>query len=139
MGRTLHKAKARRESGAFAPVPCRVLSSEEFAGLSTKAVKLLFDLVSQLRFGAGGTKNNGDLTATWSIMRHRGWRSRDTLYKALLELEATQFVVKTRQGGLNMCSLYGITWWAIDECGGKLDVAPSRVPSNAWAKPIHDR
>ena len=30
--------------------------------------------------------------------------------------------------------LYAVTFLAIDECGGKLDVAATRVPSGKWKK-----
>jgi hypothetical protein len=42
------------------------------------------------------------------------------------------FIEQTRQGGKNQCSLYAVTWLAIDECNGKLDVNPTRAASNLW-------
>jgi hypothetical protein len=132
MARTLLKAKGRRESGAFVPFPVTVLNHENFLRLSAKAVKLLLDLCAQLRFKRGGSVNNGDLCAALSVMQPRGWRSEETLQNALDELKHMGFVIRTRQGGRNRCSLYAVTWWAIDECDGKLDVAATRAPSNDW-------
>ena len=90
------------------------------------------DMVSQLRFKEGGAVNNGDLTVAWSVLSKRGWKSRDTLYLSLQELLYYGFISLTRQGGRNLASLYAVTWWAIDECKGKLEVPETRVPSNEW-------
>ena len=138
MARTRLKAKGRRESGAFVPLPVSVLNHRNFLGLSAKAVKLLIDLCAQLRFKRGGPINNGDLTAAWSIMQERGWHSKETLQNALEELRHYGFLTLTRQGGRNLCSLFAVTWWAIDDCGGKLDVSETRVPSNDWRNECKD-
>ena len=65
-------------------------------------------------------------------MRLYGWTSKGTVDKALNELLARGFIEQTRQGGRNKCSLYAVSWLAIDECGGKLDVSDTRVASNLW-------
>ena len=127
MARPRVKAKGRRESATFAAIPHHILNSAEYAALSAQAVKLMLDLLAQYR-GA----NNGDLTAAWRVMEKRGWRSRDTLGRALQELLKAGFIEKTRQGGRNRCSLFAVSWKAIDECKGKLDVPPTRAPSNSW-------
>lgn len=99
-------------------------------------MKLLHDLLVQLRFKKDyGPINNGDLQATWSQMRKRGWRSQDTMRNAIDELKHYGFIVVTRQGYMNRCSLYAVTWWAINECNGKLDVSETQVPGNNWKKP----
>ena len=126
------RAKGRREGGAFVPLPCSVLNHPNFMRLSGRGVKLLMDMVSQLRFKEGGAVNNGDLTVAWSVLSKRGWKSRDTLYLSLQELLYYGFISLTRQGGRNLASLYAVTWWAIDECKGKLEVPETRVPSNEW-------
>jgi hypothetical protein len=129
MARTLLKAKGRRLGWSFAPVPHHVLESQEYAALGASAVKLLMDLYAQYR-GA----NNGDFTAAWSYMKKRGWRSKDTLGNALAELLEAGWITKTRQGGKHVASLFAVTWKPIDHCGGKLDVAPTHVASNAWRR-----
>jgi len=125
-------AKGRREGGPFVPIPCSVLDHENFLALSGKASKLLLDMAAQIRFGKDGPKNNGDITIAWSVMQQRGWRSKETLHNAIDELEYYGFISLTRQGGRHKCSLYAITWWAVNECGGKLDSGETRVPSNDW-------
>ncbi|MES9933558.1 MAG: hypothetical protein ABW162_12165 [Candidatus Sedimenticola sp. PURPLELP] len=126
------KAKGRRESGPFVPLPCSILDHDNFISLTPKATKLLLDMASQLRFAKGGPSNNGDISITWSIMKNRGWKSKETLKNAINELEDYGFIKLTRQGGRNRCSLYAMTWWAINECNGKLDIKETRIPSNEW-------
>jgi len=78
--------------------------------------------------------NNGDLTAAWTVMQLRGWTSRDQLFKAQRELEETGFILRTRQGGRHLCNLFAITFYAIDDCDGKLEVEATRAPPGDWMK-----
>jgi hypothetical protein len=119
----------RRESGWFARFPVVVLQSTSYRKLSFKSRALLLDLGSQFN-----GHNNGDLCATWSLMRKLGWRSKDTLQRALAELKEAGMIELTRQGGLHQSSLYAYTWMPIDHCGGKLDVVETSVASNIWRK-----
>ena len=123
--------KGRAEGGRFFMLPHAVMDSPAYIGLSGSAVKLLADLGRQYH-----GRNNGDLSAAWKIMQPRGWRSRDTLARALAELLAARLIEKTRQGGLHACSLYALTWHAIDECGGKLEGPATRVASGLWKPPV---
>jgi hypothetical protein len=110
--------------------PHAVMESPNYRALSAHAVKLLSDLGLQFRGG-----NNGDLSAAWKTMQPRGWRSRDTLWRALMELLHFGLIEKTRQGSLNHCNLYALTLLAIDECRSKLDVPATRVASGLWKTP----
>ncbi len=121
------RAKGRADSGSFVAVPHRILEHDNYASLSARAVKLLIDLFAQYR-----GSNNGDLAAAWKLMQKRGWRSKETLHRAKRELLQKGFIETTRQGGRHVCSLFAVTWLAIDECGGKLDVMPTRVASGHW-------
>jgi len=121
-------AKGRSESGSFLGIPKQVLESKNYLALSPHAIKLLIDIAMQYR-----GSNNGDLQATISLMRLRGWKSTSTLYKALSDLERLGFIEKTRQGGRNRCNLFAITWRPIDECPRAfLDMHPTNVASNLW-------
>jgi hypothetical protein len=82
--------------------------------------------------------NNGDLSPSWTLMRKRGWKSKDTLCRALAELRHYGFLDMTRQGHLHKASLYAITWRPVDECRGKLDVGcgPTQVASGRWKDPV---
>ncbi len=130
MGRTLERMKGRRESGTFSKLIHAYFQSPEFAELSPRAVKALIDLYCQYR-----GYNNGDLSAAISIMRARGWRSKDQLAKALKELVEKDWLVVTRQGGRNLATLYAVTFMPINECGGKLDVKATVTPPHLWKRP----
>lgn len=130
--RALKAAKAARGGGNFLPIPADVLTSPALASLSPYACKLLFDIASQWRLG-----HNGDMGASFEkVMRPRGWKSKDTLFKALKELCESGLINLTRQGGMHQCSLFALGWLAIDECGGKLDVKATTAPLNLWREPI---
>ena len=124
------KTKGRREGGRFAQFPAHVFQSSEYAELSAQAVKLLVDIFMQYN-----GKNNGDFCTAWSVMSKCGWKSRDTLCKALKELQRAGFILKTRQGGKGSPSLYAVTWRGINDCKGKLDIPPQTAPPNTWHKP----
>lgn len=131
------KAKGRREGGTYVPIPLAVLNSTNFKTLSPKAKNLLFMMVAQLKFRQGGTYNNGDLCAVHSIAIEWGIASKATLSGAIKELLERGWIELTRTGrfgdGRNTPNLYAITLWAIDECGGKLKVKPTRAPSGKWS------
>lgn len=129
--RTRRNIEAREKRGGepFVGIPHIVLRSQSFAYLSRPATKLLLDLLAQYN-----GYNNGDLCATFSVMRKRGWKSESTLYAARRELENKEWIQVTRQGGRNTCTLYAVTFFGIDECNGKLDVIPRNKPSQAWRR-----
>lgn len=127
--RSRERFKNRRPNGTFLRLSTEVLDSEAFLSLTFKARALLLDIGAQFRGG-----NNGDLAAPWSWMSKRGWKSKDTLHRALIELLAAGLIEQTRQGGLHCPSLYALTWLPIDECGGKLEIPACPVPSNKWRR-----
>lgn len=118
------KLTGKRGQSGFLSIPHPVLVSNAYMALDGWSVKLLVDIAGQFK-----GSNNGDLTAAWSYMQARGWRSKGTLHKSLNALLAAGLIEQTRQGGKNRCSLYAVTWRNIDECKGKLDVKPTRAPS----------
>lgn len=135
--RTRNRAKAtgRREGGGFMLIPHAVLDCPNYIDMSWPAKALVADLARQYN----GHSNNGDLTAAWRIMAKRGWRSKDTLHRALRELQDNGLIQLTRQGGRNACNLYAVTWAAIDECKGKLDYGPTNTPSGLWRQPAKQK
>ena len=104
-------SKAKRSEGRFLAIPANLMETRKYRSLSSHARMLLIELLYEYR-----GSNNGDLSATWSRMCHRGFRSRSTLNKAIQELLGAGLIIKTRQGGRNQCSLYALTWRSIDEC-----------------------
>src|SRR5476649_2951886 len=116
------KYKGRQPKGTFTLVPHEVQDCKNWRACSGTGIKLLLDIARQYN-----GRNNGDLNATISLLRHRGWRSTETLSLALRELRHYELICLTRQGGLHAPSLYALTWHAIDECGGKLDCSANRL------------
>ena len=127
MARSIFKAKGRKGSGHFAAVPHAVITSPNFQKMQGNAVKLLVQMIDQLRFGKDkATTNNGDLCVSWTLMKEQGWKSKATLQNARDELIHYGFISLTRRG-LTVVrgtpNLYAVTFHRIDECGGKLDVS----------------
>ena len=123
------QTKGRCESGGFARLPHKVLRHKKFINLSHRAKSLLLDFLSEFNGW-----NNGDFSAAWSVMEKRGWSGKSQLALAQAELEETGFVIRTRQGGLHKCNLFGVTFYAIDDCDGKLDIPETKVPPGDWKK-----
>jgi hypothetical protein len=124
----LHRrVKGRQTTKSFVMFPHDVMDHEKFRTLSPRASKLLLDIASQFR-----GNNNGDLCAPFKQMKKRGWRSSDQLNKAKKELVEKGFLLVSRQGGLNKPTLYAITWFAIHECSGKLDIKATTTPPRNW-------
>jgi hypothetical protein len=121
--------KGRSESGSFLKLPHYILRSNEFGNLRPWAAKLLIELAKEYK-----GYNNGDFSAAYSVLKQRGWNSPGTLSSALKELQADGWILLTRQGGKNRCSLYAITWWSIDGCNGKHDYHEENIALNTWKK-----
>lgn len=121
------KGRGKGKSPPFVRLFNRMIDSPNYAKLSGRAVKLLVDATRQYK-----GVNNGDLCLTRSVMRRWGWTSNDQLQKAILELEHYGFLVKSRQGGRNLASLYALTFHPIDCCSGKHELKETRKASNEW-------
>ena len=121
------RTKNRKSGSSYLGLPHYLINHRNFQSLSPRATKLLIDIAAQYR-----GSNNGDLCAPMSLMRERGWRSSDQLFKARKELLDRGLIVTSRQGGLNKCSLFALTWLPIDECQRKLDISSSITASHLW-------
>ena len=122
------EAKHKRDSGAFVQVPMAVLNSRAYIECGPHARMLLFDLLAQYR-----GNNNGDLCAAFSMMKMRGWKSTHTLQDSKAELLDAGLIVETRKGARpNKASLFAVTWYALDDCGGKLDISAQGFPRGAY-------
>lgn len=126
---TKRKRPGRGRAPPFLRLEKRILDSKQWSALSPKAVKMFIDIASQYN-----GSNNGDLSAPWSRMRAKGWRSKGTLHSALSELEKAGWIRKTRQGGKHRCNLYAVTINPIDECKGKHDARPTPTAPHDWKK-----
>lgn len=104
--------KGNKIGEGFLALPYSVLNSPLFLALPPHAVKLLLDVAVQYR-----GDNNGDLSLAWKLMKPRGWRSEATLHKVKRQLIDAGFLYETRKGRRpNTCSLFALTWPALDEC-----------------------
>ena len=117
---------------SFAGIPRMVMNNPDYINLKGSAVKLLLELSRQYR-----GNNNGDLTVAYSVLKHRGFNSKDSIKRACDELLEANLIVRTREGRFSnpggVCALYALSWLAIDECNGKLDVKPSIIPPRKFS------
>ena len=129
MGRDRYRdAREKREGGGYVAFPHEVLNSVAYIALSAHARMLLLDIAAQYK-----GNNNGDLCAAWTLMRVRGWKSEETLNNAKRQLLTSGLIVETRKGARpNRAGLYGLTWFALDDCKGKLDMSPAQFQRGAY-------
>jgi len=123
-----------RGGASFVSIPHFVLESPQWGRMDAFALKLLWELARQYR-----GSNNGDLSATAEMLKDRSatWSSKDTLPKKLRYLEEQGWIIKTRQGGRHIgCNLYAVTWWPVDDCGGKHHYQAETKASHAWKNAI---
>ena len=123
------RIKGRQTIPSFVMLPKALMLHKNFKTLSPRATKLVVDLVSQYN-----GFNNGDLCAPLSLMKKRGWKSSDQLFKAKKELVDRGMILVSRQGGLNKANLYALTWFPIDDCKGKLDIASTITAPGNWKR-----
>ena len=121
------KITGRSETRRFTGIPRECMKHENYCRLSPNAKVLLIEFCYLYNGG-----NNGDLSATFSTLQKRGWRSKGTLARSIKELRETGWIILARQGGKNHCSLYALTFQAIDECKGKHVLQPTNVSSGDW-------
>ena len=126
MARNRGRTKGRGGVKSFGGLPKAVWLHPDYSTLkSGNAVRLLMDFACQYN-----GRNNGDLTAAYSVLRGRGWRSQDTINNAVEQLIDAGLVVRSREGRFcnpgGRCHHYALTWLSVDECLGKdLDLAPT--------------
>ncbi len=110
---------ADRDGKRFVALPVAVIESPGYRAASGNAIKLLLQLAAQFR-----GKNNGNLAMPWALAKTEGWTSKDVLTRAKRELLAKGLIAETRKGCRpHKASLYALTWYGLDECGGKLDTS----------------
>ena len=126
--RSRRRAKGRLESGSFVRFPHSLIGDPAFLALSPAALKVLLYGASQYR-----GSNNGDLDfCVTNAKRRSSPLSGGMLLRGVRELEDAGFLVQTRQGGRHRASLYALSWFPIDDCNGKLEIAPTAVAPNTW-------
>lgn len=104
--------------GPWTALPMRFLQSRACAELSPHGLKLLIDLMSMLKPGAG---QNGDIWPSADALIARGWASDASMAAAMRELRTAGLVVITRRRRGRMCELIAITLWPLRCDQKKLD------------------
>lgn len=136
------KAKSKKIDivGRWTPLPHTVIHSKEYRGLSHTARSLLFDVAAQYN-----GLNNGKLVACSRYLRPLGWRSNDSIYRALKLLTISGILIQTRQGMRPPCSQaawFALGWLGLDVTDG-LDINAKQyrrsnlTPMEKIAKPPH--
>jgi len=127
MGRNRQKTKGRRNFKPFKSMPTECMKSDKYFNLKPYAKVLLWEFCYQYN-----GYNNGDLCAAYSMLEKRGWKSKGTVDRSKKELLRSGWIEVSRRGGKNQCHLYALTFHAIDDCNGKLDIHPTVTPSHMW-------
>lgn len=105
------KRDSGRDGDLFLALPGVVLDSPGWRRAEHQSRSLLIDLASPMhRKGSDGGLPNGGLMADRDRLAALGWRSVDQIRNAIEDLEACGLLVKTRQGGRRMPTLYAVTW-----------------------------
>ncbi len=126
------KQKGRASIGRYLALPYAVTSSDDFRSLSGSETKALLMVATQYN-----GSNNGDLQATHGLAKQWGIGSQQTLSKCIQSLLERRLIIRAREGYFlnpgRRCALYAVTWQAIDYCGGKLDIAPTKTPPRCFS------
>ncbi len=91
----MSRNKPSDPQGRHVRVYVTLLNGPAWRVLGWSARSLFLDL----RASVTGT-NNGNIAASLSLLKHRGWTSASTLASAIYELRALGFLAVTREGGL---------------------------------------
>jgi hypothetical protein len=119
-----------RDSGPFIALPWQVTDSPAYIGLSHPAKALLVDIARQFV-----RDNNGRLLASRAHLGKRGWKSADTIGRAVKELIAARLIHQTVMGNFpKTASWYAVTWRALDRLPGFDAGAADSFERGAYAK-----
>ena len=131
------RGKSKWSKDPFIKLPHYIVNSIAYKNCGAWARTLLIELILQYN-----GKNNGDLSAPYSLMKQRGFNSSGTLSNARKELERNGLIEITklpRKTGtiFEMTKLVALTWLPIDECKDKcgnykLEVSAATYASNKW-------
>ncbi len=130
MGKDRRKrAQQLRDGTRFLAIPHVVLSSPGWRAAGHVARSLLLDIAAQ----HSGT-NNGRLVATGAYLEPLGWRSHDTVSRALRELQDCGLILETRKGGKNLPTWFALTWCALGKVTG-LDIDAGQYRRGGYMAP----
>lgn len=124
------KGSSGREGGRFIALPCVVMESEAYKGLSHPAKALLLEITYQFH-----GDDNGRLLCSRAYLRPRGWKSASVIDKAKRELIEAGFIHETVKGHRpNKASWYAVTWQTLDKLDGYDEGAAKTFVRGAYRK-----
>ncbi|MGX2966963.1 ArsR family transcriptional regulator [Ursidibacter sp. B-7004-1] len=125
------KAELRKSlnGNSFTPLRHDLINSSEFMALSIAAKAVLVVLLAKYN-----GYNNGDLSAPQNRAKEIFGLSPRTLKLALDELVDKNFLIITRQGGKNQCTLYALTCFKLNTITKKnVDIVKETFrPLDSW-------
>jgi DNA-binding MarR family transcriptional regulator len=93
------RGRSKNPDGQYWPLTYYLLKHEAWRGLSGKAIKVLCELRRRYTVkGDGKSNNNGRITLSLDEGARLLHMGKTTVQRALKELEAAGFIIKTRQG-----------------------------------------
>jgi hypothetical protein len=117
MSKRYKASSLKRDGKLFVALPYVVLDSAAYRSVGHPARSLLLDIARQFN-----GHNNGKLVACAKYLKPLGWKSNDTVSRALRELVAVDLLIETRKGARpNKAAWFALGWYQLD-IGGGLDI-----------------
>ena len=120
-------SKEKRDGGQYVALPHVVIDSPSYRALGHPARSLLVDIARQYT-----GSNNGRLVACAKYLRPLGWKSNDTVTRALGELKAAGLLIETRMGMRpKRAAWFALGWYTLDNADG-MDIDPKRYRTGQY-------
>jgi hypothetical protein len=119
MAKSYKASKEKRDGDRYIALPHVVIDSPSYRALGHPSCALLIDIARQYT----GT-NNGKLVACAKYLKPMGWKSNDTVTRALAELKEHKLLIETRMGMRpNRAAWFALGWYSLDSVDG-MDIDP---------------
>ena len=119
MAKHFKHSKNKRDGDRHIAFPHVVIDSPSYRGLGYAARALLLDMARQYT-----GSNNGRLVACNKYLKPLGWKSHDTVTRALGELKDANLLIETRMGMRpNRAAWFALGWYTLDVTDG-IDLDP---------------
>lgn len=119
MAKSYKRSKDKRDGDRYVALPHVVIDSPSYRALGYAARALLLDIARQYT-----GSNNGRLVACAKYLKPMGWRSHDTVSRALMEVKDAGLLIETRMGMRpNRAAWFALGWYALDVTDG-IDLDP---------------
>ncbi len=119
MAKSYKGSKGKRDGDRYVALPHVVIDSPSYRALGHPARALLIDIARQYT-----GSNNGRLVACAKYLKPLGWKSNDTVSRALVELKEKALLIETRMGMRpNRATWFALAWYSLDNSDG-MDIDP---------------